>query len=169
MTRGNSETQGSRLYIAPDQACPVSLFMKRTRLSCDVAELAAFPVVGAGGQFPWGLCSGALSLTGPSALQWGSQQPRQKGLGLRGRKLSPRALAVQSLSSANAEDRCAGFREAPGSLRTEVSRGQDSSPAPALVPGFLETRVRTEKQHWIREHAFVSWVFFGFFYWSCFY
>lgn len=123
-------------------------------------QVGSFPGVCALGPFPSPVhqpCSG------------GSQQPRQKGLGLRGRKLSPRALAVQSLSSANAEDRCAGFREAPGSLRTEVSRGQDSSPAPALVPGFLETRVRTEKQHWIREHAFVSWVFFGFFYWSCFY
>lgn len=124
-------------------------------------QVGSFPGVCALGPFPSPVqepCSG------------GSQQPRHKGLGLRGRKLSPRALAMQSLSSANAEVTGVLVLGRPrGSLRTEVSRGRDSSPAPALVPGFLETRVRTEKQHWIREQAFVSWVFFVFFYWSCFY
>lgn len=126
-----------------------------------MAELAASPVVGAGGQFPWVCALGPFPSLVHQPCSGGSRQPRHKGQGLRGGKLSPRALAVQSLSSASAEVTGVLVLGGPrGSLRTEVSRGRDSSPAPALVPGFLETRVRTEKQHWIREDAFVSWVCF---------
>lgn len=77
MTGGNLETQGGGLQPLT-KSPPLSLFKKRTRLSCDVAEPAAFPVVGAGVQ-SWALCSWALSLTGLSAVQWG-----HKGRGLRG-------------------------------------------------------------------------------------
>ena len=62
------------------------------------------------------------------------------------RELAPRALTVKPLFSASAGVTGVLVLGRPcGTVRTVVSSGGDSSPAPALVPGFLETRVRTEK------------------------
>lgn len=98
-----------------------------------MAELAAFPVVEQVGAA--GLCA-----LGPFPSV-GTQR-----LGSPWRERAPRALTMKPLFSASAGVTGVLVLGRPcGSMKTAVSSGGDSSPAPALVPGFLETRVRTEK------------------------